>query len=152
MTEFINLKKKELLALPKRHWDKTTEYDSLLLVPNGKHDSGYALIAIVGVNQRTPVEIAAYCDDIVWGFPTEHPYDSVYLPRCGYHAHVMRTDCLPSGIIHIWASSENTFSGRFRVGSSLSSTEVELFVHKHGVTQALLEAARKALRLESLLT
>jgi len=45
----MNYTRKELLALPKRDWDKETIYDSIAVVPSGKkHESGYGLIAIVG--------------------------------------------------------------------------------------------------------
>lgn len=150
MHDFVSLTRKKLLTLPNRIWNKISEYDSLLLVPTGKkHDSGYSLLAIVGVNQRIPVEISAYCDDISWVLPTEHPY---YTNNRSYRPSIMHTDCLfPSGIIHIWAASEHYFDGRFRVHESLSSTRIELYVHKHGVTQELLNAARKMSILEELL-
>lgn len=124
------LKRRELLTLPRRKWDEVKVYDCLWLIPTGKkHDSGWSLIAIVGGSWDGPQEIAAFCDDICWGFPKSHPYDSVYLHSRGYHAHVMRTDCeWPSGIMRIWASSEARFKGRFRVGMALSSTDVELFI------------------------
>jgi len=124
--------RKDLLALPHRDWNKTTEYDSLYLVPTGKkHDSGYSIIAIIGCNKNIPIEIAATCDDICWGFPANHPYYNAFLETRGYRAHIMRTDCeFPSGILRIWASGEHYFKGRFRVHASLSSTDVELFIEK----------------------
>jgi hypothetical protein len=118
----------KLLALPfHKTWSEVKVYNSLYIVPTGKkHDSGYGLIAIIGVLDQDPrlAEIAAYCDDICWCFPLKHPYD-----RDGRHVNVIRTDCLwPSQIIRIWASGEHYFRGRFRVGVSLSSTEVELVI------------------------
>lgn len=117
--------RKALLALPARKWDAQSEYDHILLTPTGKkHDSGYGLIAIIGVVHGEPntAERAALCDDICWTFPLHHPYD-----RNGKHNNILRTDMyFPSGIIRMWASSEHYFRGTFRVGCSLSSTEVEL--------------------------
>lgn len=127
----MKAKRKELLALPQRGWNTASEYDSLLLVPTAeKHDSGFTIIAIVGVAKGIPVEIAATCDDICWSFPTSHPYDRM---TPGLHRMVMRTDCLwPSGIMHVWASGEHYFKGRFRVGASLSSVDVTLLVEPVG--------------------
>ncbi len=127
----MNVKRNELLALPHREWNTSSDYDSLLLVPTKeKHESGFTLIAIVGVVKGKPVEIAATCDDIGWSFPTSHPYD--YMTP-GLHRMVMRTDCLwPSGIMHVWASGEHYFRGRFSVGASLSSVNVNLFVEPVG--------------------
>lgn len=123
----------ELLALPHRGWNLSSNYDSILLVPTGeKHDSGFGILAIAGIREGKPVEIAATCDDICWSFPKEHPYDRM---TPGLHRMVMRTDCLwPSRIIHVWASGEHYFRGRFRVGASLSSTDVTLFVEPLGDT------------------
>lgn len=45
--------RKALLALPRRAWDRVTDYDAILVVPTGKkHDSGYSLMAIVGVRGK----------------------------------------------------------------------------------------------------
>lgn len=125
------IKRADLLKLPIRKWDESKVYDALYIVPTGKkHDSGYSLIAIVGVLQdkQQMAEIAAYCDDICWSFPLRHPYD-----HAGKHSHVLRIDCLyPSGIFRVWGSGENYFKGRFRVGASLSSTDVDLVVYPRG--------------------
>ena len=125
------MKRKELLALPTRNWQQTSLYDALYLVPTGKkHDSGYSLIAIVGIEGGEAKEIAAICDDICWSFPTSHPYDGI---RDGLHRTVMRTDCeWPSGIMRVWASGEHYFRGLFEVGHSLSSTDVTLIIKPRG--------------------
>lgn len=128
------VKAKQLLALPRRPWDKVTDYDYLYIVPTRKkHDSGYMAMAIVGVCLREKEavgEIAAYCDDIVWSFPVRHPYDVI---EKGKHTSILRTDMLfPSGIARMWGSGEAYFSGRFIVGLSLSSTNVELGVWPRG--------------------
>lgn len=124
------ISRKALLALPIRKWDQVSEYDSLYIVPTGKkHDSGYSIMAIVG-RVGDKAHIAAHCDDIGWTMPKEHPYGSILPHR---NKMIMRTDCLfPSGIIHMWASGEHYFKGRFRVGASLSSTDVELFIEPTG--------------------
>lgn len=65
----------ELLKLPTRAWDAESEYDSLLLLSTcRKHESGWAIMAIVGVREGQPVEIAcACCDDIEWKLPRRLP-------------------------------------------------------------------------------
>lgn len=134
------IKRTDLLALPTRRWDEAKVYDSLYIVPTGKkHDSGFSLIAIVGVlhadSGAQRAEIAAHCDDICWSFPTKHPYDRI---REGQHHNVLRTDCLfPSGIFRMWASGEHYFTGRFKVGCALSSTSVELIVYPVGAGRNL---------------
>ncbi len=114
----MNYTRKELLALPERVWDKETTYDSIAMVPSGKkHDSGYALIAIVGfdTDSKDPVEIAAYCDDLCYCFPYGIPIQPYDLP-------VLQTDMYyPSCITHIWSREH-----LFKIGGSLSSTHVYL--------------------------
>lgn len=124
------IKRKDLITLPHRKWDETKDYDFLLLTANGqKHDSGYALIAIIGCNHSSEgvdAEIAATCDDICWTMPVKHPYGMIEPNK---NRMIMRTDCLfPSGILRIWGSGEQYFKGKFKVGASLSSTDVELIV------------------------
>lgn len=49
----------ELMKLPVRAWDADSEYDSLLTISTRrKHDSGWAMMAIIGVVDSQPVEIA----------------------------------------------------------------------------------------------
>lgn len=127
-----NLKRKDLLSLPVRNWQEEKIYEFLLLTSTGqKHDSGYSLMAIIGVNYGNlkdywEAEIAAYCDDINWKFPKEHPYYK-------HNSSPMRTDCMwPSRIIRVWGSGEHYFTGKFKVGVSLSSTEVTLIVKPVG--------------------
>lgn len=127
-----SVNRKILLDLPGRKWDQTTVYDWLYVVPTRKrHDSGYMLQAIVGVciaDQKPLAEIAAWCDDICWSFPLRHPYD-----YNGRHKSIIRMDCeFPSGIFRIWGSGEHYFRARFRVGASLSSTDVELVLEARG--------------------
>ena len=111
--------RKDLLALPVREWHEVSEYDSLLLLSTGrKHDSGGAMMAIIGVRDLKPVEIACnYCNDIGWKFPR---WSIVCDGR--YSIGQMGMDCaLKSGALHAW-----TDRGKFRVGTALSSVTVEL--------------------------
>jgi hypothetical protein len=105
------MKLKDLKNLPYRKWNEIKEYNSLLIIPSGKkHDSGYALIYVIGCKNDDPVEIAAACDDINWKIPDHiDPWE-------------FRNDMYyPSGIIHFWSSKYN-----FVVGVSLSSLDITL--------------------------
>ncbi len=106
------MKIRELLKLPRREWNKETAYQSILVVnTKRKHESGWGLMAIIGLdNKREPIEIAAYCDDIYWNL----------------NGLSFRNDMFyPSGIIHFWSREAN-----FKVGESLSSTEITLIKNK----------------------
>lgn len=136
--------RRELLALPSRAWDTESTYDSLYLVPTGrKHESGFGLIAIVGVTYNATLkvneaEIAAFCDVVNWSVPRRHPYTF----HAGTFESILRTDCLfPGGILHMWASGEAYFAGRFHVGLSLSSTTVTLVLESRGKDPTLLTKA-----------
>lgn len=102
---------KELRKLPHKVYNTTKEYDSLLVINSClKHDSGYAIIYVIGVICKEPIEIACSCDEIQWNVV------NVLSP---YH---FRTDMYyPSGILRYWS---NNF--KFSVGPSLSSTEITL--------------------------
>ena len=109
----------ELLKLPTRAWDAESDYDSLLILSTRrKHESGWAIMAIIGVRDRQPVEIAcACCDDIEWKLPP-----MVTVGGGSFSIGQMRMDCaMRSGALHAWARK-----AKFRVGVALSSTEVEL--------------------------
>ena len=110
---------KELMALPFRKWDEEKEYESLLLISTRKkHDSGWAVMAIIGVRNGQPEEIAcACCDDIEWKLPPMKTFG------CGrWYIGQFRTDCaLRSGAIHAWQND-----AKFRVGKALSSTTIEM--------------------------
>ncbi len=106
------LKITELRKLPHRKWDEIKSYRSLLLINSGrKHDSGYALMYIIGIgDDGKPLEIAAFCDDISWIIKNTEDY------------RYLRTDCFyPSGILRFWS---NNF--KFEVGESLSSVDIKL--------------------------
>ena len=111
------ISRKELMSLPMRAWDEVSEYESLLILSTRrKHDSGWAVMAVIGCRDGKPVEIAvSCCDDIEWKFgPME---------MCGPYSYgQMRMDCaFRSGALHAW-----TRKGKFRVGHALSSITVEL--------------------------
>ena len=110
---------KELMALPVRRWDEEKEYESLLLISTRKkHDSGWAVMAIIGVRNGQPEEIAAACcDDIEWKLP---PMNTGGVSQ--WDIGQFRTDCaLRSGALHVWQSY-----AKFRVGKALSSTTIEM--------------------------
>lgn len=110
---------KELMALPVRDWQDEKTYDSVLVVSaRKKHDSGWAIMAIIGCEKAEPIEIAcACCDDIEWKFPAPTLYGGGQ-----FSLGQMRTDCaLKSGALHAWIRGY-----RFKVGAALSSTEIEV--------------------------
>jgi len=116
----------ELLNLPRRKWDKESEYSSLLLLSTRrKHDSGWAMIAIIGVRDGVPVEIACdCCDHIAWKLPPMRTVRGG--PFFFYPTEKMNMDCaLRSGALHAWADKT-----KFRVGPALSSIDVTLLVAK----------------------
>lgn len=107
------LKTKELKKLPRRELDNISKYDSLLVINSKKkHESGFALMYIIGVINGEPKEIAACCDDIRWYVK---PINIGIIPG-------LRTDMYhPSGIIHFWCPDSD-----FQVGYSLSSIDIEI--------------------------
>jgi hypothetical protein len=109
-------KRKDLLSLPQRPWNQTSIYDSVLLVPTGKkHDSGFSLIAVVGIRDYEPIEIAAFCDDVNWYIDAMIVCGTYTMPN-------LRTDMLyPSGIAHVWCRKKS-----FVVKESLSSTDIHV--------------------------
>lgn len=110
-------KKEDLLNLPRREWSEESTYDSILILPTGEtHDSGWQMMAIIGVRKAVPIEIASgCCDDIEWILP---PAKSVSTFKVGR----MRNDCLlTSGALQMWSRD-----CEFMVGTALSSTTIEL--------------------------
>jgi len=104
------IKKVDFLNLPRRSWDKVSTYGSICVINSGrKHDSGYSLMYIIGMNGHVPIEIAAACDDIQWVIPE----------RCDYY---FRTDMFyPCGVMHFHSNKYI-----FQVHRSLSTTEIHL--------------------------
>lgn len=108
--------KEDLLSLPERKWDdESPEYNSLLLLSTGAtHDSGWAMIAVIGCVDYKPVEIATQCaDDLCWTVPPkQHEFETGQI----------RTDCcVKSGALHFWRRN-----GKFKVGCALSSTDITI--------------------------
>lgn len=79
-------------------------------------------MAIIGVRNGVPVEIACECcDDIAWKLPPMRMFGGSALSIAQ-----MRMDCaLRSGALHAWAEN-----AKFRVGIALSATEVKLLFVK----------------------
>ena len=110
MKHINNWSRKELLNLPVRAWNEESEYDSVLLLSTReKHDSGWAIMVIIGLRDFHPVEIACnHCDDIEWIIPTE--------------GSTLRTDCtVKSGAMHVWSKGN-----KFIVGPGWSSVDIEV--------------------------
>jgi hypothetical protein len=113
-TNFLNIKKKELLDLPVRKWDDVKSYDSIIVCPTAKrHESGYRLMAIIGCVSLEPIEIAAYCDDLNFLI-----FDKV---EPDYYPSPFRADMILSNCIHFHSNHY-----RFQVGLSLSSTDIAI--------------------------
>lgn len=104
----FNISKKSLLQLPKRARDANSIYDSIILINSRKkHESGYAIMYIVGCIDCKPVEIIeGCCDSIHWIFNNL----------------MFGTDMLyPSGLIHFFG-----IDCKLKVGQSLSTIIIEL--------------------------
>jgi len=108
---------KELMALPEREWGEESEYDSVLIVSTKKkHDSGWAAMAIIGVRNLMPVEIASSCtDDISWHTPIPSRLGNISVSD-------VRSDmAFKSGAIHFWSRKY-----KFVVGAALSSLDIKI--------------------------
>lgn len=107
-------KKSELLSLPEREWNAPQAWwSALLIVPTRqKHDSGYSIIAIIGVDKDHEArEIIARCDDIHW--PAQ---SGISKSMPDYSA--LNTDCYwPSGVLRLW-SREYEFSVKWPTSST----------------------------------
>lgn len=102
------MKRKELLSLPCRQWDVVSFYDNIYIVPTRKkHESGYRLMAVVGMDNSGQGKICAFCDDI-------NCEVEVSPPRC------MRIDMEPeSNCCRFWGNDI-----LFVVGVACSSTTI----------------------------
>ena len=99
-----NLNRKTIKSLPKREWNETSEYNEIYIIPSGlKHDSGWMMIAIVGVKEDGSMEVCAYPDDICWDMTKlNQKYDSTG----------MRTDCFyPNGVLRFHGSVKYIVEG-----------------------------------------
>lgn len=104
-------KKKELLSLPVREWDKTTEYDAVLLVnTKQKHDSGYNCFAVIGCIESEPVEIAGFMDDFRLGNMEN------FFIQADVKTNLMAIDCSMHGVFRIH------YHGKIKVGINTSTT------------------------------
>ena len=112
------MKLKDILALPERERDVETIYDSILIANSKKkHDSGRAIMYIVWLDKdQEPIEVIKWhCDDIWWVVP---PHDT---DKLNFTIPKLRTDRQYNGCIRFHSSLF-----RFKVGTSLSSTEITL--------------------------
>ena len=119
-TKHLNLwTRKDFLALPMRAWNSISEYTAVVLFPSRDlHDSGYRCITVIGVRQRTPIEIITQSsDDINWMVcsPTYHYSDG------SFPAQVHMDSLVTSHAMHFW-----NVSTIFRVGAALSSLDIEV--------------------------
>jgi len=115
-----NSKKTELLTLPFRGWNAPEKwYTSLLIVPSRKmHDSGWAHIAVIGVEGDEATEIIAFPDDIHW--PAQSSLTPPGTPLSDYGA--LRTDAYwPSGVLRLWSGIYE-----FSVDSPTSSVDIRI--------------------------
>lgn len=115
--ELKSYTRKELLALPDRHWDSDTTYSSVLMLASGfLHDSGWGSITLIGINQGIPIEIITRHSDDIRFIVTEgcKIYGGIY-PSPQYSI-----DCLPKiSAFHVWSRTHT-----FTVGSALSSIDI----------------------------
>jgi hypothetical protein len=103
------MKIKELRKLPLLPWNKGGTYDQLLFVNSGKkHESGWAIIYIIGCIDCEPIEIVANCDDIYFD-DFLHSRRDLYFDM--YY---------PSGILRLWGHDIE-----FKIDHALSSTEIK---------------------------
>jgi len=103
--------KDELFSLPLRPWDSVSEYDSIAILPTDiRHESGFLLMAVIGVCKGVPIEIATCCsDDISYGVAQ------------GSNFGLVRTECLlASSALHFHSSR-----GSFIVHEALSTIMIE---------------------------
>ncbi len=100
------LTRADILKLPERKRDKTTQYSSLLVFPaKSNHESGWSQIIIAGCQDLVPIELVTTCsDDLSWeGFSK------------------LRIDCTTRGkMMHFWSNKY-----LFEVGPSLSSITIK---------------------------
>lgn len=108
--------REELLSLPTRDWQADSSYDSVLVLSTRKkHDSGWAMMAIIGVVDGVPVEVASQCSDDVEWIVHENPRSSSFLAS-------VRMDCAyRSSAMHFWS-----YDVTFKVGCALSSLTIEV--------------------------
>lgn len=106
--------KKELLELQQRGWDKISTYSSVALVNTRfKHDSGYNMFAIIGIDENgVPSEIAGYMDDFRLASIKGDILKDILLKN-----YCVAIDCSMHGVFRIHA-----FPLRVRIGSNTSTT------------------------------
>jgi hypothetical protein len=113
-----NSPKRELLKLPRRAWAAPEVWwRALLIVPTPKmHDSGYALIAIIGVDAEDEAqEILAYPDAITW------PAQSGYIDSMPDYGGLNTDAYWPSGVLRLFSTEFE-----FAVTNPVSSVTIKI--------------------------
>ena len=113
MKDITEMTKEELLAVPIREYDvRYSIYESIVVVnKSGKlHDSGYGLIAVIGVVEGKPVEIASMNSDSL---------------ELNFNDFEVKIESLPkSRCSHFFASPH--IKVKFVVGMAFSSLEISV--------------------------
>ena len=121
MKRASEMTKKELLTLPDAVWNQGgTWYESLLMIPlRTKHESGYAHIALIGVDKDGYArEVLTRCSDDI-----QMPFAPAGYARLGMAEESdLRFDCFhPSGVLKLWSRRY-----QFRVSYPVSSVRIEV--------------------------
>jgi len=59
------MSRRQLLAVPLREWGAESECDSLIIIPEGVHDSGFRCMSFIAVKDNEPIHrISGYSDVI----------------------------------------------------------------------------------------
>lgn len=103
--------KKDLLLLPHKHRLEIKTYDSLLVCKNGKHESKFATMLIVGLYaddiDLKKAEIVSSCSDVIhWKTNNLDLNTDMYFP---------------SGLIQFFS-----WKAKFQTGCAISSMNIEL--------------------------
>lgn len=106
MNTVKNITSQEIAELPERHWNLTSTYTSLILVPSDDlHESGYPMIHVVGVRHMEAIEVVTTRSDAIHMVGCETVID--ILPK--------------SKFVHVMAAH----GGMFEVSCALSSLFVK---------------------------
>lgn len=108
--------RESLLALPLCQGNLINAYDSVLLLSTGDAhpDTGFALIAVIGIRNGRPVEIASNTTDAIeWRLPS------------GFGS--LKMDCaFTSGAIHVWERGVSFRS--MQVAAYLNTTLIQVLL------------------------
>jgi len=124
--DFFDLTKKELEKLPRRRWDKESEYKSLIFYL-GKNKKGFwsgkgsfPYYELIGLKDDGTWEGVSHLDDMcIGGLIGGLIYEAQIIP--------FRMDCNRAGVFRFWGNDI-----RFHVGHANSSTDVRIVSTKGG--------------------